>query len=370
MKGEIFLTGATGYIGSSLLLKWLDSTDIKLNLLVRSKHDEGPQDRIKRVLAEISPDKDFSHFSKRIEVIGGDVSFARFGLEKSEYEMLAERVTHIIHCAAAARFDLQLDEARGINVGGAENILNFAEKCQSMRKIDYIGTAYVAGKRAGIIQEDELDKGQQHTNTYEQSKFEAEKLVRGYMNEWPITILRPSIVICDSKTGRASNYNGFYRALRMYSLGLLKVLPGRPSSLLDLVPVDYVAEATYLISINENSIGNCYHLTTGLDNMTTLEEIRDLASHHFGKEKFALIPPEEFNTYVAKTEGTLTEQERNMIEEIRLYMPYLTSELRFDNTNTVRDTNLDIPQVRSYFERMAEYMKRQQANEFRSRPLP
>lgn len=356
MTREMFLTGATGYIGSSLLQKWLNSSDVKFNLLVRSKHEESPQNRIKSVLAELYANTDVSRFSERIEVIEGDVSLDKFGLKESEYEMLAERTSHIIHCAAAARFNLELPDARKTNVMGAENILKFARKCETLVKIDYIGTAYVAGRRKGIIKEDELDKGQQHNNTYEVSKLEAEKLVRENMSELPITILRPSIVICDSKTGRASNYNGFYRAVRMYFLGLLKILPGYPSSLMDLVPVDYIADATYSISKNMDSIGKCYHLTAGLNNITTLGEIRDLAGYYFGKEKFALIPPEEFNVYVSKIENKLSEEEHDMIDEIRLYMPYLTSELKFDNSNTMRETELEVPKVSSYFGKMAEYI--------------
>ena len=356
MTGEMFLTGATGFIGGSLLQKWLNSSDAGFNLLVRSKHEESPQDRIKKRLAELYPNTDSSRFSERIEVIEGDVSLDKFGLKDSEYERLAKKTSHIIHCAAAARFDLELQDARKTNVMGTENILNFARKCERLERIDYIGTAYVAGRRKGIIKEDELDKGQQHNNTYETSKFEAEKLVRESMSEFPITILRLSIVICDSKTGRASSFNGFYRVLRMYSLGWLKVLPGYPSTFMDLVPVDYIADATYTMSKNMNSIGKCYHLTAGLNNVTTLKEIRDLASHYFGKEEFALIPPEEFNVYVSKIENKLSEEERDMTDEIRLYVPYLTSELKFDNSNTVRETGLEVPKISSYFGKMAEYI--------------
>ena len=356
MTGELFLTGATGFIGSSLLQKWLNSSDVKFNLLARSRREESPEDRIKRVLAELYPNTDVSRFSERIEVIKGDISLDKFGLKDPEYERLANKTSHIIHCAAAVRFDLELQDARKTNVRGIENILNFARKCERLEKIDYIGTAYVAGRRKGIIKEDELNKGQQHNNTYEITKFEAEKLIRESMDEFPISILRPSIVICDSKTGRASSFSAFYRVLRMYMLGWLKMLPGYPSCLMDLVPVDYIADATYAISKNMASIGKCYHLTARLNNMTTLEEIRNLASYHFGKEKFTLIPPEEFNVYVSKIANKLSEKERDMIDEIRIYIPYLTSKLKFDNSNTLRATGLEIPKVSSYFGRAAEYI--------------
>lgn len=89
---------------------------------------------------------------------------------------------------------------------------------------------------------------------------------------------------------------------------------------------------------------------------SSFEEIRDLTGYYFGKEKFALIPPEEFNVYVSKIENKLSEEEHDMIDEIRLYMPYLTSELKFDNSNTMRETEFEVPKVSSYFGKMAEYI--------------
>ncbi|MDI6809648.1 MAG: SDR family oxidoreductase [Candidatus Eisenbacteria bacterium] len=356
MKGELFLTGATGYIGASLLQKWLASTDARLNLLVRSRRGVKPLERISKVLRELYPDTETNCFSSRIELIEGDLSHDRFGLKEPEYRDLAARTMHIIHCAAAARFDLEIEDARKVNVGGAQNILDFARVCPGLKKVDYIGTAYVAGRRKGIIKEDELDEKQEHNNTYERSKLEAEKLVRENMDALPLTILRPSIVICDSRTGRASSFNGFYRALRLYWLGLLKILPGHTSGRVDLVPVDYVTDAIYAISTNGKSAGNCYHVTAGSGNTTSLEQIRDLASRHFRKEPFAIIPPEEFMAYISKAADRLSEEEREMIEEVKLYMPYLTGGLLFDDSNTRRDAGLEVPRVSDYFGKMANYI--------------
>ncbi len=361
MGESILLTGATGFIGSSLLQKWLKDSDASLSLLVRRKREEDPAYRIARLLGELYPNADISHLSQRIEVVEGDVSTAKFGLEDSEYERLARKVSHIIHCAAAARFDLELEDARKTNVAGTQNVLDFARNSQRLERIDYVGTAYVAGRRKGVIREDELDKGQEHNNTYERSKFEAERLVRESASDLPITILRPSIVICDSNTGRASSFNGFYRALRMYWLGRLKVLPGHPSCPMDLVPVDYVVDATYTISRDPASAGRCYHLTAGLNNATLLEEVRDLASHHFGRERFTIVPPEEFEGYVSRREGELSQDERDMIEELRLYAAYLTGELRFDNSNTIEGTGSEAPSMSTYFGKMAEYIIKQEA---------
>jgi thioester reductase-like protein len=356
MESHLFLTGATGYIGASLLQKWLTSSGSKITLLVRGKRDDDPRKRINKVLAELFPSSELAALWKRMDIVEGDVSFDRFGLKGSVYSGLAARITHVIHCAAAARFDLELEEARKVNVTGADNALKFAGECEHLSRMDYIGTAYVAGKRKGIVRENELDEGQEHNNTYEKSKLEAEKLVREGARKLPVAILRPSIVICDSKTGRASNFNGFYRALRLYAHGFLKFLPAYAASSMDLVPVDYVTDAIFSISHDPESTGRCYHLTAGLDNGTSIQEIAELAAHHFGREKFRLMPPEEFNSFVARMKTSFSEEEQKMINEIELYMPYMISELKFDNANTRSAVEAKVPRVSDYFGKMAEYI--------------
>jgi len=352
MSGELLLTGATGYIGQALLWKWLLSTNVKCNLLVRSRQSASSRSRIEAALRESGGDP--LPWLKRIEVFDADVSQEKFGLSSTSYETLTGRVTHIIHCAAAARFDLELEEARRTNVGGVQHILSFAEQCRNLTKLDYIGTAYVCGLRRGLIKESELDMGQQHRNTYERSKFEAEGMVREWMTRLPISIVRPSIVICDSRTGYASNHNGFYRALRLYLKGGLTMLPGYSGSLLDLVPVDYVADACFAISRSPATMGKYYHLTAGIDNATTLGEIQELASRYSGKAKFALIPPSEFLAMIAKMKATLPEEELKAVKEMELYMPYLLCELQFDSTNTIRDTGMRPPAVRNYFDKFVQ----------------
>lgn len=357
MGDHVLLTGATGYVGQALLSKWLQSTDATFSLLVRSRRGLPATRRAEDALREFTG-ADPTPWMDRIAVLDSDVSLDRFGLDPQEYESLAGRTTHIIHCAAAARFDLSLEDARRTNVDGPKNILAFATGCARLGRIDYIGTAYVCGRRSGLVYETELDTGQEHRNTYERSKFEAETLVRAQMARLPISILRPSIVICDSRTGYASNHNGFYRALRMYLKGGVNRLPGYPASLLDLVPVDYVAAVVYALAQNPRSIGTCYHLTAGPTRSTTLGEIRDLAAKLSGLQPFDLTPPEEFVQMTAQLAARLPEEALKALQEMELYMPYLLCEHQFDTTNTLRDAAMLAPRISDYFGRFVEYILR------------
>ncbi len=356
MNGTLFLTGGTGYIGSSLLKKWLDDTDMEIDLLVRSRREKSPGDRLKATLEDLYPGTDTESLAERIRVHEGDIALEKLGLDEQTYGDLASRTTRIIHCAAAARFDLDIEVARAVNVEGTRNMLELARACGGLEKFDYIGTAYVSGMRDGLILENELDTGQEHRNTYERSKMEAEKVVRGHFGELPITVMRPSIVICDSKTGRASDFNGFYRSLRLYWHGLMKMLPGDPACRIDLVPVDYVTDAIFALSGNEAGIGQNYHLTAGADMTASLAEIRDLAAEHFGLEPFAIIPPDHFLAGLSARESEMTDDERRIAEELKLYMPYLSTGMSFDNSGAVRDAGHAPPPVGDYFGTMVRYI--------------
>lgn len=355
---RIFLTGATGFIGSGLVQELLTAAPApELTLLVRSRKGENPRARIGKVLAEVYPDTEAGP-GDRVTVLEGDIAVEQFGLDGRQYSELARRTTRIIHCAAAVRFDLPIEEARAINVAGSENVIALAGECRDLSRLDYVGTAYVAGKRTGMIMEDDLDLGQDHNNTYEKTKMESEIMMRQAMCDLPITVYRPSIVICDSRTGRISPYSAFFRMLRAYHAGRLQALPGDTATLMDIVPIDCVAGSICAIAERPESLGRAFHLTAGTDNLTSLGEIRDLAGTHFHRPRFAVVPPAVFEASARKTEAGLSEEERDLLDEIRIYQPYLSGNLRFDNSGTraLLGTAETVPRLSSYFGKMAAFV--------------
>lgn len=359
MADALFLTGATGFIGSSLLRKWLDASDAHITLLARPKRGATSRERVRALLDELYEGAPPADLQERVSLAEGDLTAARFGLAYSDYRRLAEQTTHILHCAAAVRFDLPLEVARQINCGGTRSALDLAGECRRLQRLDYVGTAYVAGKRRGLIREDELDQGQEHNNTYERSKMEAELLVRAAMRRLPIAIHRPTIVIGDKRTGRISPVSAIFRLLALYAQGRLPVLPGDPATPMDLVSLDYAADAMFAICRDPASLGGCYHVSAGTDNLTTLAEVAELAAGAFGRERFRIMAPGEFERGVSRAADGVSEEERKQVEEIRLYRPYLTGDWRFDDTHTravLRATGLTPPRVRDYFAKIATFV--------------
>src|SRR5688500_7879259 len=146
----------------------------------------------------------------RIEVLPGDIGEPRLGLSDDEHQRLAGEVTLVFHLAAIYDLAVPLEIAQRVNVDGTGNVLDFCAAAKNLERLLYVSTAYVAGKRTGVVYEHELVMGQEFKNHYESTKFQAEVWVREMLDRVPTTIVRPGIVVGDSKTGETQKFDGPY----------------------------------------------------------------------------------------------------------------------------------------------------------------
>ncbi|MBI1745580.1 MAG: SDR family oxidoreductase [Acidobacteria bacterium] len=374
MSSQILLTGVTGFLGMELLQRLLaHDPNHHLFLLVRSSRSESAQERVQGILGNLNPRTLVEPAGSRVETIEGDIALDRFGLDPHKYDALARRITHIIHCAATVRFDLSLDEARRTNTQGTHHMLDFAERCVQqghLDRFDYIGTSYVAGQRRGIIKESELDCGQAFANSYEQSKFEAERRVREYVPRLPITIFRPSIIVGNSQTGSTASFQGAYKPLRLYVKRLIVCIPADKATPVDIVPVDYVADSVCYLIEHQSPHGECYHITAGLDRTSTIGELVKQTEQFFKIPAPRLISLSTYRRFIRPILWLLlTGAKRKAMYNGEFYLPYLSSQLQFDNSNTVRDlkgSGLVAPRPEAYFMKMLQFC---QESDFGREPL-
>jgi nucleoside-diphosphate-sugar epimerase len=248
-------------------------------------------------------------YRSRVEAIAADVTDPGFGLPADRLVQLARRVSRIVHCAASVSFTLPLAQARAINVGGTLRMLDFAELASAnggLERYAHISTAYVAGTHTGRFAERDLDVGQRFNNSYEQSKFEAEQLVRA-RSGLPFTILRPSIVVGDRHSGWTAAFNVLYWPLRAFARGLFTEVPAVPSAPVDVVSIDYVADAVLALCDSPAGVGETYHITAGAQ-ASTMGEIAQLASRYFRRplrlSSGAARPSEPQSTAASRTSRT------------------------------------------------------------------
>jgi long-chain acyl-CoA synthetase len=218
MTGALLLSGATGFLGTELLLRQLERTDRPIFTLVRASTDQAAQQRIDGLLQRTFGPAG-RRYAARIEAVAADLSAPGLGLSEARRRGLAERTSTIIHCAASVSFTLPLWEARAINLEGTRGMLELAGQCASLDCYGHVSTAFVAGTRPGTFCEHDLEVGQDFRNTYEQSKYEAERLVHAHEG-LPYKIMRPSIVVGDRRSGWTAAFNVLYWPLRAFARGL------------------------------------------------------------------------------------------------------------------------------------------------------
>src|SRR3954453_10252277 len=229
------LTGFPGFLGTRLVKKLLsEEGGLRVVAMVEPKME----DKAKEAARSLDPE--------RIEVIPGDITKRDLGLGEHEERLLRD-TTIVFHLAAIYDLAVPIEAAQAVNVEGTGNVLDFCAKAPKLERLNYVSTAYVAGWRTGVVYEHELSLGQEFKNHYESTKFQAELWVRESMPAVPTTILRPAIVVGDSKTGETQKFDGPYFILRTISeaakRGQAVTNFGRAEAAFNVVPVDFVVEA-------------------------------------------------------------------------------------------------------------------------------
>jgi thioester reductase-like protein len=326
----ILITGATGFLGMQLVRELLERRpNATLSLIIR---DTARQSGEQRADSFIPP-----AMRSRVQVFSGDVSLPRCGLDPPAYDRLLTETTRVIHSAATVRFDHSLEEARRINVEGTRHVLDLSGQARHLESFAYVGTAYVAGERSGLVSENELAVGQSYRNTYEQTKSEAEALVRSRLASLPGVILRPSIIVGDSQTGVTSSFKMMYWPLKIYARRLWRTVPGYPDAVLDIVPVDFVARSVSQLLFDKSAQGSTVHLCAGRRGSATIEQVAKRAMEYFDGPMPRFIDPAFFFSILRPILFlSLWGRKRRVLRDGRAYRDYFTMRMQFDTSNAER----------------------------------
>lgn len=358
---HVLLTGATGVLGAALLEGLLDQADTTVTLLLRGPDQAAVDRRRDELLAELLGPAGTTARA-RVEALPGDITLARLGLAPAAHAALAERCTHVVHCAAQIRMNLPRAAAHAAAVDGTAHVLELARAAPGLRKLEAVSTIGVGG-RLPEVPEEWLDGPREFHNTYEAAKAEAETLLRRAAAELPLTVHRPSMVVGDSRTGRVRAFQVFYHLCEFLAGRRSRgVVPRLGTSRVDTVPIDYFVRAVLWSLGRPEAAGRVLHECAGSD-AVLLVELQRLVRERFRAAGVAVppllpLPPWCFDLLLRPLALVAPPRLQRALRTAPVFLDYLTEQRRFRNERTrgqLAAAGLELPPPATYLPRVIDY---------------
>jgi thioester reductase-like protein len=332
----IFLTGATGYIGSYIAHGLLTQHGQRLSLLVRAK---SKQDAHKRLWQSLQLHMDFPEFyqlvNDKVDVYLGDLTDKNLGLDDATYKQLVKNTSSIIHCAAS--LNRKSNKACfNVNLRGTLEVLKLARAAQDqhgLRRFSDVSTVAITGEVShAVIHEDQaVDWSKSDYDPYSRTKKFCEHMVHELLPEVPVTVFRPSTVLGDSRHPETTQFD-MVRAFAF--LAKLPVLPLDGSWKMDIVPANYVGAGIVAVHMQEKPEHGAYNLSTGVESPTYAQIVAAMRKAGHGTRH--IFAPGLLKTF-DKTVDRLMETPREWgvapaASLMKVFLPYLAYDTVFDNS--------------------------------------
>lgn len=326
---RVLVTGGLGFVGSELARTLLLGSEVeRLVLVVRPQAGQSGRERFDRLVQYWGryvpvPSKEAL---RRVEIVEADLDESLPKIEGT--------IDIMYHAAASTDLAAPLGPSRRANLYTTQRTLRFARELKGLQRFVHFSTAYVCGRTRGTVQEDHPPPPGFH-NYYEQTKYEAEDAVRNA--GMPYTILRPSIIVGRSQDGYMYRLKVLYSVWRMWLSGFVPRAPIDPKSWVDIVPIDYVVDASIALARHPEALGQAVHLCSGEKRLSP-KTIMLCATKVFGVPVPPISPP--WVAYLLNTRAIrpfLTHALREILDVMYHHLPYLGIRRRkFDTSRADR----------------------------------
>ena len=346
MKTAI-ITGANGFIGSHLLYRLLGEGWC-VQALGRSAEGSRWEDRVSAAAREVG---DVTSLPGKLRCSEVDLNSSDLKLGAIFDKSSLPVETVLFHVAGDTRFKpTDVDAQHRVNVQAPLALVSALKR--RIGRMVHVSTAYVAGRRTGLIQETELACGQEFWNSYEQSKFDAERALTNLCREEgiPLVIVRPSIIINDRKSGKASTFTHLNalvevvsRLQEYYGISDGQVvsktirLMAEPQARPNLAPVDSILPPLLRIAQSPAAPGKVFHLSHPKP-QTNSEVMGLICDAYHVRSQLAL-------EFVERIPAPMSHTEEMVARSLKVYGPYLNTRLEFGLSNS----RSIVPEYDSYF---------------------
>ena len=356
-----FVTGATGFIGRFLVANLLGRKGA-IHVLVR-------KDSMKKLDAI---GKRMGWDMKRIVPVVGDMTQPRCGLTATQLRQLKGKVKHFFHLAAIYDMEASAQSQRVANVDGTQHALDLAAALDA-GCFHHVSSIAAAGLYPGIFREDMFEEAEGLDDPYLRTKHDSEALVRQEKRlKW--RVYRPGMVVGHSRTGEMDKIDGpyyFFTFLKKLRQMLPPWMPtlGVEGGRINIVPVDFVADALDHIAHKPRLDGHTFHLTDP-EPQRVGEVLNTFARAGHAPEMTMRIDARMFAFVpggIRMAVGNLPPVRRfigMLLRDFRIpksTLKFITYPTRFDNRETERalkGSDIKVPRLDDYAWRLWDYWER------------
>jgi NAD(P)-dependent dehydrogenase (short-subunit alcohol dehydrogenase family)/thioester reductase-like protein len=201
---------------------------------------------------------------KQLVAVQGDLAAKNLGVSAAEIKALKGKVEHFFHLAAIYDLNAAADEQKAINVEGTRHAVALAGALQA-GCFQHVSSIAAAGLYEGMFREDMFEEAEELDHPYFSTKHDSEKVVREECKR-PFRVYRPGFVVGHSKTGEIDKIDGpyyFFKTLQKMRDLFPPWMPmvGIEGGRINIVPVDFVADALDFIAHKKGLDGHTFHLT-------------------------------------------------------------------------------------------------------------
>lgn len=256
---EVLLTGATGFLGAYLLAELLERTEARIHCLVRATSGAQAEQRLREAVDRYGLDT--PDLSRRVVPVCGDLEQATLGLAEAVFDTLATTVDAVYHNGARVHHGMPYPTLAGANVSGTRELIRLA--CAGNVPLHYVSTlsvlpATATAERRRFVETDPIAGYPAPRGGYNLTKWVAEHLVAAAGDRGlPVTVYRPGPISGDSRSGAFNENDFLYRLMAGY---VQSGLAPDGATMLDLLPVDFIARAVVGLSLRPEAAGETYHL--------------------------------------------------------------------------------------------------------------
>ncbi|MEN4793310.1 SDR family oxidoreductase [Pantoea agglomerans] len=333
---KILITGSTGFLGGAVVANLLQNrVKDRLLLLVRGETVEAGLNRLKENLKNFGLNASLINTLAAENIILGDLALT----ENFINDARLNDVTHVINCAAVASFGNNPTIWK-VNVEGTFQFAERMSRVEGLKKFIHVGTAMsCAPEPDSLVTEGGLDSSRdQHVVEYTWSKASIEKLMTEKLPGLPLVIARPSIVVGHSDQGCLPSASIFWVFRMVLALGKFTCdLDDR----IDVVPVDYCADALVMLLDAEDVINEVIHISAGTQSSVTFAEIDEAMAKASGSRALGLDYQKVSYKQLSDSRRTFKDlfgpcNERIMLRAMNLYGHFSNLNVVFDNSKLLQ----------------------------------